>query len=101
MGPQREGGEKMKREFHLIEFYGNECSHCKSMEPLVRRLEEEEGVEVAKLEVWHNEANARLMREYDQGRCGGVPFFFNTKTGEWLCGAVSYERLRQWALGGR
>ena len=68
------------------------------MEPLVERLEPEEKVSVAKLEVWHNEANAILMREYDKGFCGGVPFFFNKKTGKWICGGADYERLKQWAL---
>jgi hypothetical protein len=55
-------------------------------------------VNVAKLEVWHNEANAKLMKEYDKGYCGGVPFFFNQKTGKWICGSADYERLKKWAL---
>ncbi len=67
------------------------------MEPLVGRLEEEEGVEVARIEVWHNEANAQRMRQYDQNYCGGVPFFFNIKTGKWICGEADYERLKKWA----
>jgi hypothetical protein len=68
------------------------------MEPLVERLENEERVRVAKIEVWHNEANAKLMREYDKNYCGGVPFFFNKKTGKWICGESDYERLKKWAL---
>jgi len=68
------------------------------MEPLVERLETEESVKVARLEVWHNEANAKLMKEYDKGYCGGVPFFFNKNTGKWICGSADYERLKKWAL---
>ena len=68
------------------------------MVPLVERLEREEGVNIAKLEVWHHETNAKIMREYDQGKCGGVPFFFNKKTGKWICGETDYERLKTWAL---
>jgi len=68
------------------------------MEPLVQRLETETGLNVAKLEVWHNEANAKLMREYDKGYCGGVPFFFNRKSGKWICGSADFERLKLWAL---
>lgn len=90
----------MEETTSLIEFYGAECSHCKTMEPLVARLEDEEGVVVQKLEVWHNQENARLMRDYDKDYCGGVPFFFNTKTGKWICGSASYEKLRKWALDG-
>jgi hypothetical protein len=68
------------------------------VEPLVERLENETGVKVAKLEVWHNEANAKLMREYDRGYCGGVPFFYNKKSEKWICGSADYERLKNWAL---
>jgi len=68
------------------------------MEPLVGRLEEEEGVHIAKLDVWHNEQNAKLMKEVDHGYCGGVPFFYNKKTGKWICGETDYDRLKNWAL---
>jgi hypothetical protein len=68
------------------------------MAPLVERLEEEEHVNIAKLEVWHNEANAKRMKEFDKGYCGGVPFFFNQKTGKWICGEADLERLKKWAL---
>ena len=87
----------MEKNSDLIEFYGTECSHCKSMEPLIARLQDEEGLAIQRLEVWHNEENARLMRQYDEGYCGGVPFFYNTQTRKWLCGSVSYEKLKQWA----
>lgn len=84
---------------NLLEFYGTECEHCKDMEPLLKRLQEEEGIELTRLEVWHNQKNAELHQELDQGKCGGVPFFFNKKTKQWLCGSVSYEKLKAWATG--
>ncbi len=68
------------------------------MEPLVERLGDEIGIKIERIEVWHNEANAKRMREYDKGYCGGVPFFYNKKTEKWICGTVDYERLKQWAL---
>jgi hypothetical protein len=68
------------------------------MDPLVERLEDEEDVKVERLEVWHNEANMKRMREFDKGYCGGVPFFFNTKTEKWICGSADFERLKKWAL---
>ncbi len=83
----------------LLEFYGTECTFCKKMEPLVQRLEEECNVKLKRLEVWHNEKNAQLLQQLDQGSCGGVPFFFNKKTGRKICGAASYEQLKAWALG--
>lgn len=68
------------------------------MAPLVERLKDEAGVEVQEFEVWHNEGNAILMKKYDKGYCGGVPFFFNKKTGKWICGETDFERLKEWAL---
>jgi hypothetical protein len=89
----------MEKDSQLLEFFGRECPHCAAMEPLVARLEEEEGIVISKQEVWHNEQNATFMRELDQGRCGGVPFFYNKTKGTWLCGEVNYEKLRDWAKG--
>ena len=83
----------------LLEFYGTECPHCNEMKPVIDKLEKEEKVKVERIEVWHDEANAKLMQKYDNGKCGGVPFFFNTKTSKWICGSTSYEDLKQWALG--
>ncbi|MBI4170341.1 MAG: hypothetical protein HY514_01505 [Candidatus Aenigmarchaeota archaeon] len=83
----------------IIEFYGTECPHCKDMEPLMERLEQETGLKVDRFEVWHNAKNAELMQKFDKGFCGGVPFFFNKKTGKWICGSASYEKLKAWAMG--
>lgn len=82
----------------LLEFYGTECIHCNDMRPLVEKLEKEEKIKIKRIEVWHNATNAKLMEKYDKDFCGGVPFFFNTKTGQWICGSVSYENLKKWAL---
>ncbi|TAL19477.1 hypothetical protein EPN90_03350 [Patescibacteria group bacterium] len=81
----------------LLEFYGRECPHCERMHPLVERLTKEEGVKVEKLEVWHDEANAQKMQEYDRGNCGGVPYFHNTKNKKFICGETGYEELKRWA----
>jgi len=83
----------------LLEFYGRGCSHCRVMAPLVKKLEEEFGITVDKYETWHDERNTREMEKYDTGLCGGVPFFFNTATAEFICGEASYEDLVRWARG--
>lgn len=83
----------------LLFFTGRECVHCNEMKPLVERLEKEEGIKLKEIEVWHNAKNAALMEQYDKNYCGGVPFYFNTKTGKWICGSTSYENLKKWATG--
>ena len=93
--------EKMSK---LIMFHGRECPHCRVMMPLVDRLENEEKVAFNKLEVWHDEKNADLMRSYRPviaPKCGGqlrTPTFFNPENNDVLCGEVPYEKLKEWAL---
>ena len=79
-------------------FYGTECEHCHEMMPLVERLEKEERIKIERVEVWHNGKNASLLEKYDRGFCGGVPFFYNTKTEKWICGSANYDDLKAWAM---
>ena len=88
----------------LIMFSGTECVHCKEMDPLIEQLEKETGLHIAHVEVWHNAENAAWLDEIDKNAdgstfCGGIPFFYNEKTGKRLCGNQKYEKLRAWALG--
>ncbi len=85
----------------LLFYYGDECPHCHVMMPLVERLEKEQNVRVERLESWHDEGNARKLAEHDPNgeRCGGVPFFFNTESQQYLCGEADYDRLVAWATG--
>jgi thiol-disulfide isomerase/thioredoxin len=88
----------------LLLFFANECPHCRRMLPLVDRLEKEAGVALERLEVWHDEKNADLMRSYKSvigPKCGGqlrTPTFLNSETNDILCGEVDYEVLKAWAL---
>lgn len=84
---------------HLLYFYGEECHFCKLMHPLVERLEKELGSTLTKFETWHHPENAAKLSEYDKGYCGGVPFFYNTATQHWICGATEYTDLKNWAQG--
>ncbi|MFB0564203.1 MAG: thioredoxin domain-containing protein [Candidatus Aminicenantaceae bacterium] len=88
----------------LIMFWARECPHCRHMMPYVDKLEEETGVSIERLEIWHNEKNADLMRSLRDiitPVCGGqlrTPTFLNTETKNVLCGEVEYEKLKEWAL---
>lgn len=85
-------------------FWARECPHCRNMMPLVDRLIEEEGVEIEKLEIWHNEENADLMRSFKDviaPKCGGqlrTPTFFDPESSDVVCGEVEYDALKEWAL---
>ena len=87
----------------LIMFSGTECVHCKEMDPLIEQLEKE-GIHIEHIEVWHNVENAAFLESIDKNSdgsvfCGGIPLFYNEKTGKKLCGNQKYEKLKAWALG--
>lgn len=85
-------------------FWARECPHCKNMMPYVDKLEKETDIKLERLEIWHNEKNADLMRSYKPiiaPKCGGqlrTPTFMNTETNDVICGEVEYEKLKEWAL---
>jgi len=83
---------------HLLQFKGRGDDYCAMMEPLKDRLFEEHGVRIRCFEVWQDTKNLELLRIFDNGRCGGVPFFYNKRTKRWICGATTYDNLRKWAL---
>ena len=89
---------KKKPSGKIMMFYGTECSHCHNVMPIVDRLNKEGRVKIMKVEVWHNDKNAELMEKYDRGFCGGVPFFYNENTEEWICGETDYDTLKTWAM---
>ena len=83
----------------LLQFTGKGDDYCKIMEPMVAQLEKELGVEVRKLEVWTDPKHAEFLRRLDAGRCGGVPFFYNKVSKRHICGATTYDNLKDWAMG--
>ena len=83
----------------LLMFTGTECTHCHEMVPLVEKIEKELKITVERLEVWHNEKNMEILQKLDDGKCGGIPFFYNENTAKWICGATSMDKLKEWAQG--
>ncbi len=84
----------------LLFFYGLECPHCLIAEKHVDKLIAE-GVNIKKIEVWHNKENDQMLTNLDVGddMCGGVPFFLNQKTGKTICGEATYKEIKKWAEG--
>ncbi len=83
----------------LVEYYGTECHFCIQMAPLIEKVEKELKVKIIKKETWHNAANQMEFMKVAAGKCGGVPFFINMKSGKFICGATTYDRFKAWAQG--
>lgn len=85
----------------IIMFHGRECPHCRVMHPIVDKLIEE-GMDIEKLEVWHDDNNADEMRKFSEvimKACGtdlGVPTFLDKEGNRAICGEVSYAELKKW-----
>jgi hypothetical protein len=69
------------------------------MKPLVAKVEKTLGVKVEKLEVWNDDQNYKRLAEIDKGLCGGVPFFYNTESKQFICGSSDETTLLAWAQG--
>lgn len=84
----------------LLFFYGLECPHCIITEKNVDKLIEE-GINIKKIEIWHNKENDKMMEELDVGEnmCGGVPFLLNQITGKTICGEATYKEVKDWSEG--
>lgn len=88
----------------LICFFGNECSHCDTMRPLIAKLTFDTGIILDERDVWKSQEDFRLMENYQDEikktdpECDGMPFFYNTETKAYLCGEVSYKTLKEWAV---
>ncbi len=84
---------------HLIAFTGRGDSYCDFMDPLRKQMCAELNVKIRTFEVWQEPRNLELLRKLDGGQCGGVPFFYNRRSGQWICGATTYDNLKDWASG--
>ena len=85
-------------------FYGRECPYCLAIIPAVKRLIAEDGIEITKREVWHDEENHQRMESikelYDK-HCEGnfvVPSFYDAKSERLICNPGSYENLKEWVF---
>lgn len=84
----------------LLFFYGEECPHCHKIMPRLEEVEKDLGVRFERYEVWHNAENAEMLKSYDKGYCGGVPFLYNTGSNDWICGAVETDKIHAFASKG-
>src|SRR3989338_571467 len=89
----------------IVEFYCAECPYCQKMIPTVSQVEQETGITIQKIEVWHNDNNARLfnrLRAEIEAACGGfgVPTFYNFDNGDVACGEMPVAELTAFVLRG-
>jgi glutaredoxin len=81
-GLQENGAKESLDQSVTTYFYGEECPHCKDVRAFLDENKIEEKFSFVKREVWHDRANAALMRDA-AGICAlsaeeiAVPFVFS------------------------
>jgi hypothetical protein len=55
-------------------------------------------VTVHRFNVWRSQLSFKLFERLDDGRkCGGLPYFYNTRTKQGICGASTAGNFKLWA----
>ncbi|KAJ8602342.1 hypothetical protein CTAYLR_004223 [Chrysophaeum taylorii] len=94
-----------RKEPYLLEFSSkNAQEDSRKMKPIVKQLEKKLKTRFVRLDIWNDPGAYQVFMLLDKAPngktiCGGLPFYYNRKTGEIVCGATTYENLENWATG--
>lgn len=77
----------------IIEFVGDGVEGCKQMEPLVKQLEQELGTKVRRVNIGRRQDFAALFDLVGGNEGGNLPFFYNRRTAQAICGPTTYSNL--------
>jgi hypothetical protein len=84
---------------YLLEFHSDNCDHCEQMEPVLRRLEDDLDTKIRRINIFRRREFMGLLEAIGFDECGGLPFYYNRRTGQAVCGATSYLNLKRWGTG--
>ena len=80
---------------YLLSFHSDGNDLCSQMEPVVRRLEEDLSTKVRRINIFARKEFVTLLESVGHDECGQVPFYYNRRTGQAVCGATSYLNLKR------
>mmetsp|Transcript_31767 Transcript_31767/g.53582 ORF Transcript_31767/g.53582 Transcript_31767/m.53582 type:complete len:203 (+) Transcript_31767:102-710(+) len=83
----------------MLEFVTDGSDQCEQMEPVVQRLEKDMGIKFRKININRRQEFATLFDCVGGNECGSVPFFYNRRTAQAICGATPYANLKYLATG--
>ena len=82
---------------YLLEFVTEDNESCDFMRPLVKRLEKSINTKVRRLNIGARADLAALFEMVGGNECGNVPFYFNRRTAQAVCGPTVYNNLLRFA----
>lgn len=80
---------------YLLEFVTDDNDHCIQMEPVVQRLEKDLSTKVRRINIGRRADLTMLFDTVGGNECGNVPYFYNRRTAQAICGATPYRNLRK------
>lgn len=83
----------------LIEFVTDGSEQCKKMEQIVRDVEKDLNIKVRRIDVSKKPSFVQLYECVGGNECGVLPFYYNRRTAQAICGATYYENLMLLAMG--
>lgn len=84
---------------YVLEFISDGSDYCIQMEPVVQRLEKDLGIKVRKINISKRQDFVKLYDCVGGNECGTVPFFYNRRTAQAICGPTPYQNLKKLATG--
>jgi hypothetical protein len=84
---------------YLLEFHTDNNDMCEQMEPVIERLEADLGTKVRRINIFRRREFMGLLEAIGFDECGSIPFYYNRRTGQAVCGATSYLNLKRWGTG--
>ena len=80
---------------YLMEFHSDNCDHCEQMEPVLKRLENDLKTKIRRINIFRRREFMSLLESIGHDECGSLPFYYNRRTGQAVCGATSYMNLKR------
>lgn len=77
----------------IVEFVADGVEACNQMEPLVKRLEEELNIKVRRINIGKRQDFLALFDLVGGNEGGNLPFFYNRRTAQAICGPTPYTNL--------
>ncbi|KAJ1429332.1 hypothetical protein B484DRAFT_449448 [Ochromonadaceae sp. CCMP2298] len=84
---------------YIIEFVTDNSEPCEQMDAVVERLEKDLNLTVRRVNINRRAEFYSLFECTGGTECGTVPFFYNRRTAQAICGATPYKNLKKLATG--
>lgn len=83
----------------LIAYSSDNCDNCEQMEPVVQRLEDDLNTKVRRINISRRKEFIAALEVIGFDECGTLPFYYNRRTGQAICGATTYLNLKKLGCG--